>query len=377
MALTIVHSADWHLGKRFRLFKKEDEMRLMRARLEVIRDILGVAEEHRADAVLCAGDLFDCPQPKDTWWKGLLRLLERSEPTRPIFLLPGNHDPLTDRSVYAPIHPFRRALPRWVHVVDRDDFEHSLGEQAVLYAVPCRSRAGQNDPTGNIPERAADDPRIRIGMVHGSTFDMEGVQISHPIARDAAQRCGLDYLAIGDTHNFRFVPEGAAVPTVYPSAPEPTSFKETDAGYVAVVFFARHNRRADVQKRRVARWSWRQETIRDLASLRRLRRENLKQCVLRLTLDLVVTPEEHQELTTTLIELEGSEAAHPLVGVLLCDRSGVDLDTTDAEQLFEDLPDVVRTCAKKLREAAEQGADAAVARRALLHLYKLSKGALG
>src|SRR5262249_25375342 len=122
MALTLVHTADWHLGMRFRQFESEDALKLSRARLEVIDRILGEAQQRRADAVLCAGDLFDQPNPDEKWWEGLLGALTTPRLTpRPIFLLPGNHDPLISGSVWERTHPFRRGLPSHVHVVDRDD----------------------------------------------------------------------------------------------------------------------------------------------------------------------------------------------------------------------------------------------------------------
>ncbi len=146
VALTLVHTADWHLGMRFRGFRDEDERELMRARLDVIERILGVADRHQADAVLCAGDLFDGPKPEPQWWEGLADVLaRRSAPARPVFLLPGNHDPLLPESVWDPTGPFRRKLPAHVHVVDRDDFTFPLKEGAVLHAAPCRSSAGQKD----------------------------------------------------------------------------------------------------------------------------------------------------------------------------------------------------------------------------------------
>jgi len=73
----------------------------------------------------------------------LLRLFERRNwRSRPVFLLPGNHDPLQPNSVWSEDHPFRRTLASWVHVVDRDNYEFELSEEAVLYATPCRSQAG-------------------------------------------------------------------------------------------------------------------------------------------------------------------------------------------------------------------------------------------
>ena len=89
--------------------------------------------------------------------------------------------------------------------------------------------------------------RIRIGCVHGCTFDMDGYQTNFPICRDAGVQRGLDYLAIGDTHSFRDVTETSPVPTVYPGAPEPTNFDEPGAGSVALVALFRHGMRPRVE----------------------------------------------------------------------------------------------------------------------------------
>ena len=40
------------------------------------------------------------------------------------------------------------------------------------------------------------DDKIRIGLVHGSTFDAVDCQTNFPIAKDAAALRGFDYLAI-------------------------------------------------------------------------------------------------------------------------------------------------------------------------------------
>jgi len=122
VALKFVHTADWHLGRRFPSFEAADQLKLSRARLEVIDRILGVAQQTGADAVLCAGDLFDEPDPGKEWWEPLLEKLRKQRTARPIFLLPGNHDPFVPASVYHADHSFRKELPAWVHVVVRDDF---------------------------------------------------------------------------------------------------------------------------------------------------------------------------------------------------------------------------------------------------------------
>jgi DNA repair exonuclease SbcCD nuclease subunit len=376
VALKIVHTADWHLGARYLSFDERDRSKLTRARLEAVKQILDVAERNRVDAVLVAGDTFDEPQPDKTWWEGLAAAFgdrQKWPASRPLFLLPGNHDPLTASSVYHDSHYFRSMLPPWVHIVDRDDFVYALSDEAVLYARPCRKQAGQMDLAMALPAREEGDERIRIGMVHGSTFNMPNYQTNFPIAKDAAVVRGFDYLAIGDTHAYQQVPPDAPVPTVYPGTPEQLTWGEHDTGSACVVLFRRKGRKPIIRQERVATWTWRKETIIALETLRELRDlHDLKKTVLHLTLDLRVPPAEYQEVEAIIEELAGTDAMHGRVGVLQVDRDRLALDTSAVETLFEDLPPVIQAAARKL-EALQQTEQAEVAARALYHLYRLSR----
>jgi DNA repair exonuclease SbcCD nuclease subunit len=369
VALKILHTADWHLGRRFPSLSEQDEVKLTRARIEAVDRLLGLAESFSVNAVLCAGDLFDEPTPAETWWRGLLRLFERRNWTdRPVFLLPGNHDPLEPNSVWDASHPFRRALPPWVHVVDSDNYQFPLSDEAVVYGAPCRSQAGADDLALRLPRREPSEQRIRIGLVHGQTFDIAGHQTNFPIASDAAQQQGLSYLAIGDTHAFRELPPKTN-PTVYPSAPEATSFGERDTGFVAVVFFPRHGRPPTIQKHAVGRWRWRDERCRSLDELEALCGQDLKDCVVRLTLAMEVSIIELDKVEGILEELKGNEAAHGKVGVLQVDKTGLELSTDNVGDFARDLPEVLKSVVTRLQAqgSAENGV---VARRALYHLYR-------
>ncbi|HTE55220.1 MAG TPA: DNA repair exonuclease [Kofleriaceae bacterium] len=371
MALKILHTADWHLGMQFRGFDDDCRLRLTRARLSVVKRLLDLAERYAVNAVLCAGDLFDDPTPEQEWWEGLANLFqERHWSDRPVFLLPGNHDPITSKSVYGAEHAFRHALPPWVHVVDRDDFSYEISPDAVLYACPCRSLAGDRDLALALPDRQPGDPRIRIGLAHGSTFDIPGCQTNFPIARDAVEQRGLNYLAVGDTHSFREVPPGARMPTVYPSAPEQTNFGEEDAGYAALVFFRRSGGRPAIHRERVGQWSWREAHVTSLDELRRLATDDgLRQTVLRLTLELRVSLAEYDEAQRLIRELKGSSAAHGRVGVLQLDDQKLEVDTSQLGDLKASLPPVLAAVVDRLEQA--QADDPQVAQRALYHLYRL------
>jgi len=88
MGLKILHTADWHLGKRLDNFSRIDEQR------EVLDEICEIAEREAVDLVLVAGDLFDTFNPPveavELFYKTLKRLAKNGE--RPVIAIAGNHD---------------------------------------------------------------------------------------------------------------------------------------------------------------------------------------------------------------------------------------------------------------------------------------------
>ena len=73
--LRILHTADWHLGRRFPSFPEEAQKKLSRARMDVINKILDLGRRNSVNAILCAGDLFDDPTPSEDFWEGLAKTL--------------------------------------------------------------------------------------------------------------------------------------------------------------------------------------------------------------------------------------------------------------------------------------------------------------
>lgn len=55
--MKILHTADWHLGKKLEYIPRIEEQR------EVLQEILAIAEKEMPDAVLIAGDIFDSANP--------------------------------------------------------------------------------------------------------------------------------------------------------------------------------------------------------------------------------------------------------------------------------------------------------------------------
>lgn len=86
--MKILHTADWHLGKRLDSFSRMDEQLL------VMEEIIQLADQQEVDLVLIAGDLFDTFNPGveaiELFYKTIKRLAKNG--TRPVIAIAGNHD---------------------------------------------------------------------------------------------------------------------------------------------------------------------------------------------------------------------------------------------------------------------------------------------
>lgn len=86
--MKILHTADWHLGKRLDRFSRLEEQIL------VMNEIVQIADEQNVDLVLIAGDLFDNFNPSveavELFYKTLKQLSLNGK--RPVIAISGNHD---------------------------------------------------------------------------------------------------------------------------------------------------------------------------------------------------------------------------------------------------------------------------------------------
>ncbi|PTN09629.1 exodeoxyribonuclease I subunit D [Mangrovibacterium marinum] len=86
--MKLLHTSDWHLGKRLDDFSRLEEQQA------VLQEICEIAEREQVDAVLVAGDLFDTFNPPteaiDLFYKALKRLSDNG--SRPVIAIAGNHD---------------------------------------------------------------------------------------------------------------------------------------------------------------------------------------------------------------------------------------------------------------------------------------------
>lgn len=86
--MKVLHTSDWHIGKRLGRYDRSDEYRA------VIDEVVGIAAAEDVDLILHSGDLFDRPVPPieslDIGLRGLVRLTDGGR--RPVVVIAGNHD---------------------------------------------------------------------------------------------------------------------------------------------------------------------------------------------------------------------------------------------------------------------------------------------
>ncbi len=86
--IRLLHTADWHLGKRLGRFERLSEQQ------RALESLLHYADEEKADVVLIAGDIFDTANPsaeaQSLFYSTLSELSRKGE--RPVIVVAGNHD---------------------------------------------------------------------------------------------------------------------------------------------------------------------------------------------------------------------------------------------------------------------------------------------
>lgn len=232
--MRFVATGDLHLGMTAKYLGDEARPRYLRARMDVLRRIGEVAEETGSQFVVAAGDVFESNHvDRDV----ILRACEvlRSIPV-PVYLLPGNHDPLSAMSVYdSPVFEDRR--PSNVHVL-RDTAPVTVGEGAQVVGVPWHGKNPGRDLLGEALDTldAAPPGTVRVVVAHGpaSTLNPDKTKAENvDVAKTSAaiEEGKAQFVVLGDRHSTTEV----AGSIWYPGSPEVTDRRDMDAGNVLVV----------------------------------------------------------------------------------------------------------------------------------------------
>ncbi|ORB46753.1 metallophosphoesterase family protein [Mycobacterium persicum] len=276
--MRFLHTADWQLGMTRHFLAGDAQPRYSAARRDAVAGLNALAAEVGAEFVVVAGDVFEHNQLAP---QVIGQSLEAMRAIGiPVYLLPGNHDPLDASSVYTSVL-FRAECPDNVVVLDRPGV-HEVRPGLQIVAAPWRSKAPTTDLVAEVlegltPLSAADVTRVLVahGGVDVLDPDRDKPSLIHLGALDRALVAGLiHYVALGDKHSRTQV--GGSGRVWYSGSPEVTNFDdvEADPGYVLVVDIDETDARRPVavDARYVGRWRFvtlhnQVDTSRDIADL--------------------------------------------------------------------------------------------------------------
>ncbi len=235
--MRLLHTSDWQLGMTRHFLAGEAQARFSEARLEVITRLGELAREQDCACVVVAGDVFETRHPDA---RTVARTLERlARFTVPVYLLPGNHDPIDPGAVWRS-HAFTSACPDHVEVLDDTTPRVPVGGLEVVGA-PWPNKHPLGDLTAEACEAAPADHACRVVVGHGGVAEVSGgfdapgtIDLARVRAAVTAGR--VRYVALGDRHSATQV--DAAGNVWFSGAPEPTDHDEVDPGTALVVDLA-------------------------------------------------------------------------------------------------------------------------------------------
>jgi DNA repair exonuclease SbcCD nuclease subunit len=255
--MRFVHTADWQLGMTRHFLAGEAQPRYSAARRDAVAGLGALAADVSAEFVVVSGDVFEHNQLAPAVVSQSLEAMRAIG--IPVYLLPGNHDPLDASSVYTSAL-FTAECPANVHVLDQAGV-HDVRPGLQIVAAPWRSKAPTTDLVADVLEGLPADGVTRVLVAHGGVDVLDPDPTKPSLIRlagveDALARGAIHYVALGDKHSLTDV--GSTGRVWYSGSPEVTNYDdvEADPGHVLIVDIdeADPQRRVTVDSPRVGRW---------------------------------------------------------------------------------------------------------------------------
>ena len=255
--MRFVHTADWQLGMTRHFLAGEAQPRYSAARRDAVAGLGSLAAEVSAELVVVAGDVFEHNQLAP---QVISQSLEAMRAIGiPVYLLPGNHDPLDASSVYTSAL-FKAECPANVTVLARAGI-HEVRPGLQIVAAPWRSKAPTTDQVAGVLDGLPADGVTRVLVAHGGVDVLDPDPSKPSLIRlagveDALARGAVHYVALGDKHSLTEV--GGTGRIWYSGSPEVTNYDDVEAnpGHVLVVDLDESIplRAVSVDARKVGRW---------------------------------------------------------------------------------------------------------------------------
>ncbi len=371
--IRFLHTSDWQLGMTRRFLSEEAQARYTQARFDAIRTMGRIAKEKQCQFILVCGDSFESNQVDR---KTVARAIEAlKEVTVPVYLLPGNHDPLNAASVYSS-STFVEKKPAHVHIIE-NTAPVQVGEGFELVGAPWLSKRPNSNPIVDLLNALPPAGSIkRICVGHGIidifTPDKEAENMITVSRLEAAISEGkVHFIALGDRHSLTKV--GSSNRIWYSGTPESTDFREDHSGFCQIVKMDGDD--VTTEEVQIGQWRFIEELVDlntedDVESLRKKLEHipNRERSVVKLVLKGSLTLSLHGVLQNHILAakdvLAGSVINEDDLLVIPDDTDFIDLG-------FSGFADAT---VKRLRDKIDQGGpEGSVARDAFMLFLRLSR----
>ena len=250
--ISLLHTADWQIGRVFSQFEPDDAAALFEARFKAVELLAGIAAERQVDAVLVAGDVFDLQTVSDKTVRRMFNAMQGF--AGPWLLIPGNHDSALSESVWSRAQRLGAIAPNVVCCLEPTP--RTVAGKFTLLPAPLTQRHTYGDLTDWFATAQGEEGLPRIGLAHGCVQGIlsEDIDSANPIAAGRAAQARLDYLALGDWHGTRQIDER----TWYAGTPETDRFRANDSGQALLVTIAEAGAVPAVEPIRTGQFAWQQ-----------------------------------------------------------------------------------------------------------------------
>lgn len=262
MTFRFLQTSDWQLGMTRHFLSEGAQERYSQARFDAIRALGRIATEERCRFVLVCGDAFESNQVDR---KTVARAMEALKDVPvPVYLLPGNHDPLNAASVYRS-SIFVERKPNHVHVIENAN-PIPVADGLEIVGAPWMSKRPARNPIDEALDALPPaDGVIRICAAHGAadllTPDSDAPGIIEVAAMERAINEGkVHFVALGDRHSVTRV--GTSERIWYSGTPESTDFTETNSGFALIVDVG--DEQVAIKEVKVGQWRFIERTRVDL-----------------------------------------------------------------------------------------------------------------
>lgn len=222
--MKVLHAADLHLDSAFAGLSGRESALCREESRATVRRLVDWGNDHGAEVLLLAGDLFDSDRLYSQTAQTLALALGRFRGK--IFLAPGNHDFYAPGSGYDTV-----AWPENVHIFTaRTAQTVALPELNASVTGAAFTAAEERAPLDGAAF-AGGEAAIRLGVLHGEVT--AGESKYRAISPAEIEKTGLTYLALGHVHRCGGVQRAGATVYAYPGCLPGRGFDETgDKGFL-------------------------------------------------------------------------------------------------------------------------------------------------